>query len=76
LIEIIIQPTGDRAEADDWASARAAARTMMREARQELGCRPTASYVVDGVLAPEGAVAVFVNEAKTQSRIILQEEVS
>lgn len=50
MIEVTVQPTGDRAEAEDWPSARVAARTLMREAREE-GChRPTATFVVDGEL--------------------------
>jgi hypothetical protein len=52
MIEVTVQPTGDRAEADDWPAARTAARTLMREARDQ-GCRPTAAFVVDGVLARE-----------------------
>jgi hypothetical protein len=52
MIEVTVQPTGDRAEAEDWLAARAAARQLMKEAREQ-GCRPTAAFVVDGVLARE-----------------------
>jgi hypothetical protein len=54
MIEVTVQPTGDRAEADDWPAARVAARTLMREARQQGCSRPTASYVQDGTLVREG----------------------
>jgi hypothetical protein len=53
VIEIIVQPTGDRAEADGWPSAQAAARQLMREARAQGCSRPTASYVLDGALVRE-----------------------
>jgi hypothetical protein len=53
MIEIRIHPTGDSAEADTPAEARVAARQLMREARDQ-GCRPTATFIVDGVLVREG----------------------
>jgi len=53
--EVVVQPTGDRAEAETWEAAQVAARTLSREARQN-GARPTVIYFIDGVLTTEGAV--------------------
>jgi hypothetical protein len=44
MIVIVVQPTGDWAEADSWAAARAAARTLLREAREQGCSRPTVVY--------------------------------
>jgi hypothetical protein len=54
LIEVRIEPTGDSAEAESPEDACFAARTLLREAREQ-GCgRPTAAFIVDGVLVREG----------------------
>lgn len=54
MIEVTVQPTGDRAEAETPEAARVAARTLMREAREQGCSRPTAVFVVDGELVREG----------------------
>jgi hypothetical protein len=54
MIEIRISPTGDRATAETPEAARLAARTLLREARDQ-GCgRPTAAFTVDGVYVADG----------------------
>lgn len=48
MIEVIVQPTGDRAEAETHDDAYAAARTLLREARDNGAGNPTATFLVDG----------------------------
>lgn len=49
MIEVLIFPTGDRAEADSPEAARLAARTLLREAFDFHGCGdPRATFLVAG----------------------------
>lgn len=48
MIEIIVTPTGDNAEADDPAAAVVAARQLLRDARENGAGDPRASFIVDG----------------------------
>jgi hypothetical protein len=50
VIEVLVTPTGDRAEAPDPESAIAAARQLLHDARDH-GCgTPAASFYVEGRL--------------------------
>ena len=48
MIEIICDPTQDSAEATTPRNALVAARTLMREAVDRQGVRPTCTFYVDG----------------------------
>ena len=49
MIEVIVTPTNDIAEADEPAEALLAARTLLSEARQSGAGDPRATFLVDGV---------------------------
>jgi hypothetical protein len=55
VITIVVQPTGDRAEATTPTGALLAARTLMREARDHGAGAPTAAFYVDGSLVRQAA---------------------
>jgi hypothetical protein len=48
MIEVIVQPTGDNAEAETPEEAYLAARTLMQKAREHGAGEPTATFLVDG----------------------------
>lgn len=55
MIEVLIHPSGDRAEADTPEAALLAAQTMTRDADNAYGSlrRMTVMFLVDGVLVRE-----------------------